>query len=148
MDNPKTVILGNRFLPREEWREQAFYETYKSQIALLNDGLKLLGLANGGAAVALMTLIGASVTRCSKVPNMTDPIGAFSYGLVAVIVAYFLSYLSQVGFLKYLDTERNLFKLLHIIYFSLGTFAVAAAVATFVLGVTGAVQGFAAFKCN
>ncbi|MHB1246014.1 MAG: hypothetical protein ACYCZH_06195 [Sulfuriferula sp.] len=147
MSEPSEESPGNRYLPRVKWRETTFYETYKSQISILVEGLKLLGLANGGAAVALITMAGSAVIKCTNSPSITSAVELFAYGLAAVIVAFFTSYLSQMGFLKYLDTEKESWKYFHITFFIVATFAVIASVALFVLGAVDASTTFTSFKC-
>jgi hypothetical protein len=38
-----------RFVPKLQWRDEAFSRSYASTIALAQDGLRVLAYANGGA---------------------------------------------------------------------------------------------------
>jgi hypothetical protein len=140
---------GSRYLPPKEWQEQTFHETYKSQIHLVIEGLKLLAIANGGAAVALLSLLGSLAGRCSSLPFMTWQIGLFALGLVFCVLGFFASYLAQMAFLKWLATKDESWKTTHVSAFFAAAVAILFSVAIFFGASISAAKAFQAFapKC-
>ena len=61
---------------------QHFIETYKSLITLSIEGFKFCALANGGAAVAILSYLGNVSAKGSAVADMRCPMAAFLAGLV------------------------------------------------------------------
>lgn len=133
---------GEQYLPRKSWRAVAFHETYKSQVSLVQDAFKLLGLANGGAAVTLVTLIGAKEGGFAGSTNLTYAIASFCSGLVATIGSYFFGYFTRMVFLKYLDTEERRFLRIHIGSFFIASFLIFLGTIFFVSGVVFAGSAF------
>src|SRR6266480_416657 len=70
-------------------------ETYKSLVTITLDGLKLLALLNGGAAVAL--LLGNVAGKGGYVIPMRESMVCYVIGLVLCGVAYFASYVTQLN---------------------------------------------------
>ena len=140
--------VASRYLPKLDWHKDAFNETYKSQIALLLEGLKLLALANGGAVVALLSFAGALASNCAKSPNLSGPFAWFAYGVVACIVSFFAGYIMQMNFLKLLATQEKKYLLGHKLSFMIAIGTVCAAVALLLVGANQAITEFAGFKCE
>jgi hypothetical protein len=70
-------------------------ETLKSLILVSLQGLKLLALFNGGAAVALLAYLGNVAGKGLPVPNMRFPMACYVVGLIACGLAFFFGYLTQ-----------------------------------------------------
>lgn len=90
----------NPYLPPKEVEEDSFKITYQSLISIVTEGLKLLGLANGGAAIALLAYLGP-VAKAGLTPNLVLPMIFLATGLTACIVAFFAGYFCQMYRLKY-----------------------------------------------
>src|SRR5216683_3323674 len=61
-------------------------ETFKSLILVSLQGLKLLALFNGGAAVALLAYLGNVAGRGMPVPNMRLPMACYVAGLLGRVL--------------------------------------------------------------
>jgi hypothetical protein len=72
-------------------------ERLRFATALAQSGLQYLTVVNGGALVALFTLIGTGKLAYSLVPLWTA-FGAFVMGITAALTAYLFGYLSQNKF--------------------------------------------------
>ena len=70
-------------------------ETFKSLILVSLQGLKLLAIFNGGAAVALLAYLGNVAGKGMPVPNMRLPMACYVVGLIACGLAFFFGYLTQ-----------------------------------------------------
>jgi hypothetical protein len=70
-------------------------ETFKSLVQISLEGLKLLALFNGGAAVALLAYLGNVAGKGMPVPNMRLPMVCYVVGLIACGLAFFFGYLTQ-----------------------------------------------------
>ncbi len=70
-------------------------ETFKSLILVSLQGLKLLALFNGAAAVALLAYLGNVAGKGMPVPNMRLPMVCYVVGLIACGLAFFFGYLTQ-----------------------------------------------------
>jgi hypothetical protein len=70
-------------------------ETFKSIVQISLEGLKLLALFNGGAAVALLAYLGNVAGKGLPVPNMRLPMVCYVVGLVACGLAFLSGYLTQ-----------------------------------------------------
>jgi hypothetical protein len=70
-------------------------ETFKSLILVSLQGLKLLAIFNGGAAVALLAYLGNVAGKGLPVPNMRLPMACYVVGLIACGLAFFFGYLTQ-----------------------------------------------------
>lgn len=71
-------------------------ETYKSLIQISVEGMKLLALLNGGAAVALLAYLGNLAGKSPSMPDMRCPMGFFLAGLVLCGFCFVTSYLTQL----------------------------------------------------
>lgn len=71
-------------------------ETYKSLIQISVEGMKLLALLNGGAAVALLAFLGNLVGKNNSMPDMRCPMAFFLIGLVFCGLCFVTSYLTQL----------------------------------------------------
>ena len=63
-------------------------ETFKAIIQISLEGLKLLALFNGGAAVALLAYLGNVAGKGMPVPNMRLPMACYVIGLIACGLAF------------------------------------------------------------
>jgi|ERR1700687_3415691 hypothetical protein len=70
-------------------------ETFKSIVQISLEGLKLLALFNGGAAVALLAYLGNVAGKGMPVPNMRFPMACYVVGLIACGLAFLSGYLTQ-----------------------------------------------------
>jgi uncharacterized membrane protein YidH (DUF202 family) len=71
-------------------------ETYKSLIHISVEGMKLIAVLNGGAAVALLAYLGSVASKGSAVPDMRWPMALFIFGLLLCGLAFLFSYLTQL----------------------------------------------------
>ena len=72
-------------------------ETFKSLIQISVEGLKLLAVFNGGAAVALLAYLGNVAGKGLSTPDMRLPMGCYLAGLVSCGLAFAASYLTQLN---------------------------------------------------
>jgi hypothetical protein len=70
-------------------------ETFKSIVQISLEGLKLLALFNGGAAVALLAYLGNVAGKGMPVPNMRLPMVCYVVGLTTCGFAFLSGYLTQ-----------------------------------------------------
>ena len=82
-------------------------ETYKSLISISIEGFKFSALANGGAAVALLTYLGNVAGKSAPVPDMRYPMAAFLLGLFLVGLAMLFAYFTQLTLLHEIRVERR-----------------------------------------
>ncbi len=78
-------------------------ETYKSLVTISVEALKTLVLVNGGAAVAVLTYLGnlaAKTNTPSGLPSVRGALLAYCGGLALALVAFVLSYLTQLRLLN------------------------------------------------
>ncbi len=80
---------------QEFWKEHAI-ETYKSLTQISVEGLKLLAILNGGAAVAILAYLGNIAGKERPIPDMRWPMGLYLLGLVLCGFAFIASYLTQL----------------------------------------------------
>ncbi|QRO33939.1 hypothetical protein [Chromobacterium violaceum] len=71
-------------------------ETYKSLISISTEGIKVLGLLNGGAAVSILAFLGNISSKIGKVPDLRFAMAAYVVGLFLYGVCFVLSYLTQL----------------------------------------------------
>lgn len=71
-------------------------ETYKSLVQVSVEGMKLLALLNGGAAVALLAYLGNLAGKSPTMPDMRCPMAFFLAGLVLCGFCFSTSYLTQL----------------------------------------------------
>ena len=79
-------------------------ETYKALLPLSVEALKMLGLINGGAAVALLTYAGALVTHGGSAPHIKWAIFWYCAGLFVTVLTFIIAYCTQ---LVLYDEERK-----------------------------------------
>ncbi len=70
-------------------------ETYRSLIQIATEGLKVLLLLNGGAAVAILAYLGSISANVTTVPDMRIPMGCYIAGLLLCGLAFATTYLTQ-----------------------------------------------------
>jgi hypothetical protein len=71
-------------------------ETFKSLIQISLEGLKLIALFNGGAAVALLAYLGNVAEKSATPPDMFLPMVGYAGGLLFCGLAFASSYLTQL----------------------------------------------------
>src|SRR5574341_572110 len=71
-------------------------ETFKSLIQISVEGLKLLALLNGGAAVALLAYLGNVAGKGLSPADMRLPMACYLVGLLLCGLAFAASYLTQL----------------------------------------------------
>ena len=82
--------------PASEWH---LTETYKGLITLSIEGLKMLALVNGGAAVAVLTYLGNLASRSSapaQLPVIRPALLWYCAGLAATVLGFIVAYLTQL----------------------------------------------------
>lgn len=84
----------------DSFLDDHYIETYKSLVALSVEGFKFCALANGGAAVALLTYLGNVASKGTVTPDMRCAMAAFLSGLFACGVAMLFAYLTQLRILN------------------------------------------------
>ena len=91
--------------PTSEWH---LTETYKGLITLSIEGLKILALINGGAAVAVLTYLGNLASRSpvpAHIPEIKPALYSYCGGLLATVLTFLVAYLTQ---LRLYYEERDL----------------------------------------
>ena len=78
-------------------QEQHAIETYKSLIQIFIEGMKLLILLNGGAAVALLAYLGNISGKASGMLDMRIPMWLFLAGLCLCALCIVAAYLTQLA---------------------------------------------------
>lgn len=91
-----------------QFTKERVAETYRSMITLSIEGFRYLALINGGAAVALMTLLEKGSDSCVNAPNLHAPLFWFLAGLVSCGVAMLFAYLTQLRLLQELQSSGQL----------------------------------------
>jgi hypothetical protein len=71
-------------------------ETFKSLIQISIEGLKLMALLNGGAAVALLAYLGNVAETHTTRPDLFLPMLGYVVGLVCCGLAFISSYMTQL----------------------------------------------------
>lgn len=126
-------------------RKEGFEITYSTQMAIVIEAFKLVGFANGGAAVALLAFIGAVAKPGIPAPNIVWPLILFTAGLVLCMLALFAAYLAQRGIRKYNLTEEMTPTAWHrLLYLTSGVFTACSTV-SFVVGIILAGLAIASF---
>jgi hypothetical protein len=120
---------------------QHFIETYKSLITLSIEGFKFCALANGGAAVAILSFLGSVSSKGNAVPDMRLSMGAFLAGLVACGLAMLFAYLTQLRLLNE-SANRTTGRFTHIWPLYASMFFVALSLIFFAFGSWRAVVSF------
>lgn len=82
-------------------------ETYKSLITLSTEGFKFCALANGGAAVAILTYLGNVVGKGFAAPDMSCAMAFFLAGLVLCGAAMLVAYFTQLSRLNRLSEGKD-----------------------------------------
>lgn len=82
-------------------------ETYRSLIVLSSEGFKFCALANGGAAVAVLTYLGNVAAKGAPVPDMRSSMAAFLAGLVLCGFGMVFAYLNQLSRLNRLARRED-----------------------------------------
>jgi len=72
-------------------------ETYKSLIQLSVGGLRFGALVNGGAAIALLALVGDLYGKGVQLAALQAPMICFIVGIVLAGLAHFTAYLTQLA---------------------------------------------------
>lgn len=86
----------NASLSQMAIEEEHAVETFKSIITVSLEGLKLLALFNGGAAVALLAYLGNVASKNVPPPDMRIPMLCYVAGLSACGLAFLFSYFTQL----------------------------------------------------
>jgi len=79
----------------DDFNKEHAIETYKSLIQVALQGLKLLALVNGGAAVALLAYLGNVAGKGAATPDMRVPMISYLIGLTLCGLAFMTSYATQ-----------------------------------------------------
>lgn len=145
------------YRPPEKFIDESFKTTYQSMITFSTEALKLLGFANGGAAVALLSFAG----YLKKSDGLASPLRWFAFGLFFCLVAFFSSYLCQMSLMKYWTTKEEAWifsnlassklkflhvfsskwRARHVVWFIVVILAAIASLFSFVIGIFNAKDG-------
>lgn len=71
-------------------------ETYKGLQQIGIEGIKLVFLANGGAAVAILAFLGNSASKGKGYPDLTNAMVLFTTGIALTCFAMLLAYVMQL----------------------------------------------------
>jgi hypothetical protein len=113
-----------------EWHQT---ETFKSLIALCVEVLKMLALANGGAAVACLTYLGNLASRSPPIFVPLKPaLVSFSVGLFVTVLAFLAAYVTQLKL--YQETLRGAVRQGHRVGVVIGIILALVAAAAFGVG--------------
>ena len=82
-------------------------ETYRSMVSISMEALKFLVLINGGAAVAVLALLGNIYASGRPVPDMHCPMVLFAIALVLCGVSFATAYFTQLNLLSEIGTEKK-----------------------------------------
>ena len=135
-----TTASENFRLEEHKYRLNWKLETYKSLVTHSAEGFKFLSLANGGAAVALLTYLGSFGSKAIKAPNMSEPMLWFLIGLALAGAGWFFAYLTQFK-LYQADLAKSDDKR-HIFWWWFAVIAYAVSLALFAVGCWRAVSLF------
>jgi formate-dependent nitrite reductase membrane component NrfD len=80
----------------QQWRVAHLTETYKGLITLAVEGLKMLALVNGAAAIAVLTYVGNLAARGGRPPNVISGVVCYSVGVFLATFAFVLAYVAQL----------------------------------------------------
>ena len=132
------TLKSTNDLLKKVWPE-VIIDTYRSQMAIVVEALKLLALANGGAVVALLNNLGSLMCKAgsSDPLNLSDlihPISLFAAGLLFCILAFFATYFTQMKLFKhFLDNDKH-YDRQHFIWFTITAFTVLLSIGLFLCG--------------
>jgi hypothetical protein len=87
-------------------KEHVAVETFKSLVQISLEGLKLLALLNGGAAVALLAYMGNIAGKGVPVPSLFIPMLCYVGGLMFCGAAFLFGFMTQ--FLLYDESTGQL----------------------------------------
>jgi hypothetical protein len=96
MRRGKMRTLGVMTSRPPDIRKEHAIETYKSLVQISVEGMKLLALLNGGAAVALLAYLGNVTAKTGSPPDMRVPMVFFLAGLLLSGLAFLGSYFTQL----------------------------------------------------
>lgn len=129
-------------MPPDIHKEHAV-ETYKSLIQISVEGMKLLALLNGGAAVALLAYLGNVASKCGPVPDMRFSMIYFLAGLVLCGLCFVTSYLTQLAlYNEAIGPPPKMFYQKHQWWLWFAMFFVLASIGAFACGSYEAVANF------
>jgi hypothetical protein len=90
-------VLGGKEPDVVDIQKEHAIETYKSLMQYGSAGIKFILVANGSAAIAVMTFLGHFVSKGSaNVPDMRLPLALFLLGVLAGGFATFTAYFTQL----------------------------------------------------
>ena len=140
LEKNSTTASENLRLEEHKYRLNWRLETYKSLVTHSAEGFKFLSLANGGAAVALLTYLGNFGNKAIKAPNMSEPMCLFLMGLAFAGAGWFFAYMTQFR-LYQADLAKSDDKR-HIFWWWIAAIAYAVSLALFAFGCWRAVLLF------
>lgn len=120
---------------------QHFFETYKSLITVSIEGFKFCAVANGGAAIALLSYLGNIAGKGGATPDMRYAMSLFLAGLFACGIAFFFAYVTQLRLLNE-SAGRGIGKFTHEWPLYISMFFVVLSLGAFSLGSWQAVVSF------
>lgn len=96
-----------QYRPAQRFLEEAYRITYESQISFATEALKLLGLANGAAAIGLLTFVSDTSANGEAAANLVCPALAFCIGLLFCMIAFVGCYYCQMFLMKYWSERES-----------------------------------------
>lgn len=112
-------------------------EEFKAVISLAQTALKIPILINGGAAIAMLALIGNTWSENNLTADLAKSLLFFSFGVLMAAIGTGVSYLAQYRF-----QHKNEDIMAHICRYS----AIASVVISYILFMVGACWAYSAFS--
>ena len=80
-----------------DWRLAHLVETFKAIHTIAVEGLKMLAIINGGAAVAVLTYVGNTAKLPAHIPGaLVQAVLCYCLGLVATTLAFIAGYMTEL----------------------------------------------------
>lgn len=123
-------------------------DLFRSVLTSAHSALKAIMVINGGAALALLTLIGNMMTKDmdSRILLLSRSIELFCYGLLAAVIAAGLTYGAQFCFLNALQLKVRWLYPAGIIVQIVTIIVVITSYILFILGVDHSIETFNYFR--
>ena len=143
-DDSTGWLTDDRYKFPEKLRKEGFQVTYSTQVSMAVEAFKLVGFANGGAAVALLAFVGA-VAKAGHTPNVTVPLLLFAFGLVFCMGAFFSAYWAQRCILRYATMAQPAWRSRHVKWYSCAIACTVVSVLCFLIGIGWAASTLSSF---
>jgi hypothetical protein len=115
-------------------------ETYKSLISFAIELFKILALINGGAAIALLSFVGANRAEIGDIEGFKTALIGFALGVICVPLALMMGYFTQ--FAMFYEGEGRFKRRYHLVWLAFGLLFVLLSGAAFVIATWQAANAF------